>query len=95
MSKELCYFQQILILKFAFELERLPGLSRNGPLDPFRLEAGGSDSNYWTVPQSSLVYIHFKIKEIAKMVSIVFQTTLKKQRRRAYTTCTHGTHVCT
>ena len=59
-----------MILKFAFELERLPGLSRNGPLDPFRLE--GSDSNYWTVPQSSLVYVHFKIEEIAKMVSIVF-----------------------
>ena len=88
-------FQQILILKFAFELERLPGLSRNGPLGPFRLEAGGSDSNYWTVPQSSLVYIHFKIKEIAKMVSIVFQITLKKQGRRAYATCTRSTHVCT
>ena len=82
-------------IKELLEPEKLSGLSRNGPLGPFRLEAGGSDSNYWTVPQSSLVYIHFKIEEIAKTVSIVFQKTLKKQGRRAYTTCTRGTHVRT
>ena len=29
--EELCYYQQVLILKFAFGIEKLPGLSRNRP----------------------------------------------------------------
>ena len=29
--QELCYCQQVLILKFAFGIEKLPGLSRNRP----------------------------------------------------------------
>ena len=67
-------FNRCMILKFPFEVEKLPGLSRNGPRGPFRLTLiTGSDSNYWTDPQRSLVYIHYKIEEIAKMVSIVFQ----------------------
>ena len=29
--EELCYYQQVLILKFAFGIEKLPGLLRNRP----------------------------------------------------------------